>query len=349
MAVVLWVSDQHPGLGSGQGSPSSTSTSPSRSSRDPAGLLAEHPGAASPRDRRAVFGAPVATVRTLRGPVWLPAARAGGRVHRPVPRPAAHHRAVPRRLRHPGARDLPPRCPHEVWGTIAITLTYSAYVAEVLRAGIEAVHPSQRLAARSLGLSHAKTHAARGPPAGDPQGHAGAHERLRVDAEGRRPDLGARRRRRGPRRADRDRARYNFTPYVVAGPAVRAARAPDDPVHRLVHAPACARASRSAASYERAPGPGVRPRGSTECASPSASTMCCAGSTSTVHRHEVVALIGAIGSGKSTLLRTVNLLERSTTARSACGAMTSPIRASTPTRCAPASAWSSSSSTCSRT
>ncbi len=41
-----------------------------------------------------------------------------------------------------------------VLGTIALVLSYSAYVAEVLRAGIEAVHPSQRLAARSLGLSH---------------------------------------------------------------------------------------------------------------------------------------------------------------------------------------------------
>jgi polar amino acid transport system permease protein len=50
-----------------------------------------------------------------------------------------------------------PRLPAEVWGTIAITLTYSSYIAEVLRAGMEAVHPSQRLAARSLGLSHAKT------------------------------------------------------------------------------------------------------------------------------------------------------------------------------------------------
>ncbi len=39
-------------------------------------------------------------------------------------------------------------------GTIALVLTYSAYVAEVFRAGIEAVHPSQR---RSLGLSHAQT------------------------------------------------------------------------------------------------------------------------------------------------------------------------------------------------
>ncbi len=45
----------------------------------------------------------------------------------------------------------------ELLGTIAVTLTYSAYVAEVLRAGIESVHPSQRLAARSLGLTHAQS------------------------------------------------------------------------------------------------------------------------------------------------------------------------------------------------
>jgi polar amino acid transport system permease protein len=41
-----------------------------------------------------------------------------------------------------------------VLGTIALVLTYSAYVAEVFRAGIEAVHPSQRSAARSLGLTY---------------------------------------------------------------------------------------------------------------------------------------------------------------------------------------------------
>jgi len=43
------------------------------------------------------------------------------------------------------------------WGCVALILTYAAYVSEVLRAGIESVHPSQRAAARSLGLSHAKT------------------------------------------------------------------------------------------------------------------------------------------------------------------------------------------------
>jgi polar amino acid transport system permease protein len=42
-------------------------------------------------------------------------------------------------------------------GLIALTLSYGAYVAEVIRSGIESVHPSQRAAARSLGLSHAQT------------------------------------------------------------------------------------------------------------------------------------------------------------------------------------------------
>ncbi len=43
------------------------------------------------------------------------------------------------------------------WGCVALILSYSAYVAEVFRAGIESVHPSQRAAARSLGLSHGQT------------------------------------------------------------------------------------------------------------------------------------------------------------------------------------------------
>ncbi|GAB2447331.1 amino acid ABC transporter permease [Streptosporangium sandarakinum] len=41
-------------------------------------------------------------------------------------------------------------------GVIALTLSYGAYVAEVFRAGIDSVHPSQVAAARSLGLSHGK-------------------------------------------------------------------------------------------------------------------------------------------------------------------------------------------------
>ena len=43
------------------------------------------------------------------------------------------------------------------WAIVALTLVYSAYVAEVYRAGIESVHPSQVASARALGLSRRKT------------------------------------------------------------------------------------------------------------------------------------------------------------------------------------------------
>ena len=44
-----------------------------------------------------------------------------------------------------------------VLGTVSLILTYSAYVAEVIRAGIEAVNPAQRMAGRALGLSQTQT------------------------------------------------------------------------------------------------------------------------------------------------------------------------------------------------
>ena len=43
------------------------------------------------------------------------------------------------------------------WGVVSLVLVYSAYVAEVYRAGIDSVHPSQSAAARSLGLTHGQT------------------------------------------------------------------------------------------------------------------------------------------------------------------------------------------------
>ena len=44
-----------------------------------------------------------------------------------------------------------------IWGTVTLVLSYSAYVAEVIRAGIDSVHESQRAAARSLGMSSNQT------------------------------------------------------------------------------------------------------------------------------------------------------------------------------------------------
>ena len=52
--------------------------------------------------------------------------------------------------------DRPWNSPY-LWGSVALVLTYSSYVAEVFRAGIESVHESQRAGARSLGLSSAQT------------------------------------------------------------------------------------------------------------------------------------------------------------------------------------------------
>ncbi|PWK62216.1 amino acid ABC transporter permease [Roseicyclus mahoneyensis] len=43
------------------------------------------------------------------------------------------------------------------WGSVAMVLSYAAYVAEIYRSGIDAVHEGQRAAAKSLGLSEWQT------------------------------------------------------------------------------------------------------------------------------------------------------------------------------------------------
>lgn len=104
----------------------------------------------------AILGTLLAVTRSLRGPIFFPL-RALATVYTDI------FRGIPLLivLYLVGfgipALGIFPRFPVVLWGTIAIVLTYSAYVGEVLRAGMEAVHPSQRVAARSLGLSHSKT------------------------------------------------------------------------------------------------------------------------------------------------------------------------------------------------
>ena len=53
--------------------------------------------------------------------------------------------------------DIFGRIPIEVLGTIGVTMSYSAYIAEVLRAGFQDVSPQQRMSARSLGLTSGQT------------------------------------------------------------------------------------------------------------------------------------------------------------------------------------------------
>jgi polar amino acid transport system permease protein len=100
-----------------------------------------------------VWGLALAVLRSLPGPVFFPLrflSAAYTDVFRGIPTillifllgfgvPALQISGVPRS--------------QFFWATVSLVLVYSAYVAEVYRAGIESVHPSQEAAARSLGLT----------------------------------------------------------------------------------------------------------------------------------------------------------------------------------------------------
>jgi polar amino acid transport system permease protein len=105
-----------------------------------------------------VFGLALALLRTLRSPIFTPIrlfVRGYVDLFRGLPLIIVLYLVG---FGIPGLRlEFLGRIPAEVLGTVALVLTYSAYVAEVFRAGIEAVHPSQRLAARSLGLTYTQT------------------------------------------------------------------------------------------------------------------------------------------------------------------------------------------------
>jgi len=96
----------------------------------------------------------VAVVRTVPGPAFMPA-RLLATIYTDV------FRGVPTILLiYLFGFGVPPALGLErpwnsplLWGSVALVLNYGAYVAEVFRAGIRSIHPSQMAAARSLGLS----------------------------------------------------------------------------------------------------------------------------------------------------------------------------------------------------
>jgi len=104
-----------------------------------------------------ILGLTLAAVRTLRGPVWFPLrALATGYVDlfRGLPLIIVLYLVgfgLPG-LRLAGIPNNP-----VLLGGLALVLVYSAFVAEVFRAGIQSIHPSQLSAATSLGLNYRQT------------------------------------------------------------------------------------------------------------------------------------------------------------------------------------------------
>jgi len=104
-----------------------------------------------------IFGLGIAAVRSLRGPVWFPVrALAIGYVDlfRGLPLLICLYLVG---FGLPGLRLSGIPTNPVLLGGLALVLIYTAYVAEVFRAGIESVHPSQLAAAKSIGLNYRRT------------------------------------------------------------------------------------------------------------------------------------------------------------------------------------------------
>ncbi len=193
--------------------------------------------------------------------------------------------------------------PDVVYGVTALVLSYSAYVSEVYRAGLNSVHRSQVAAARSLGLSQRTAlryvilpQAVRNiiPPLLNDfislQKDTALVRVLGVIEANQAADIYSS-------------LIFNYSSFTVAAIlflilTIPLARFTD----RLVERDRRRRlAGAVTMSCVRSRSPG--------CGSRSGRTWCFSGVDLAVGSHEVICLIGASGSGKSTLLRCINLLE----------------------------------------
>ena len=246
----------------------------------------------------------LAVMRSLRGPVFFPI-RAMATVYVDV------FRGIPTilviyllgfgipSLQLPGVPNSP-----IFWGMVGLILSYSAYVAEVYRAGIDSVHPSQTAAARSLGLSRVQTLRFVIVPQAIRRVDPATAERLHRPAEGH----GAHRDRGGgvpgglPAGADLSGRRLQLHADRGRRAVLPGDHDPVDAVHGLGGRPPAREAASGGDGVSEAIRiDGVHKRfGELEVLR---------GVHLEVADHDVICLIGASGSGKSTLLRCINLLE----------------------------------------
>ena len=199
-----------------------------------------------------------------------------------------------------------------VYGVAALVLSYSAYVSEVYRAGLNSVHQSQVAAARSLGLSQAVRAALRDLAAGGAQHHPAAAERLHQPAEGHRAGRHPGRDRGQQGGRDLQRHRVQLLQLRGGGHLVPPPHDPAGPVHRPPDRPGPAPPPGRGGHVTAGPPedadapPAVKIEGLRKSFG---TNLVLDGIDLSVASHEVICLIGASGSGKSTLLRCINLLE----------------------------------------
>ncbi len=189
-----------------------------------------------------------------------------------------------------------------VLGGFGLTLSYGAYVAEVYRAGIASVHPSQRAAALSLGLTERQ--AMRRVIL--PQAVRGVAAPLLNDFIALQKDV-ALVAILGPQEAFRI-AQIDAASQFIYTPLIAAAV-----LYLCVTIPLARLLDRTQGNARRVRGGGVgmsapvlEVRGVTKSYG---EREVLRGIDLVVREHQAIALIGASGSGKSTLLRCVDLLE----------------------------------------
>ena len=183
-----------------------------------------------------VIGIAVAVARRYGLALADSGAGAGGGLHRPVARRTRPSLVVLCRPRRPGPQAHRGHHAACSGSPCALVLSYGAYVAEVVRAGIESIHPSQVASAEALGLARAQIDAVRRPAAGAAPGHAPAAQRLRVTSEGHRAGLGRRRDRGALRRPGLRQLQLQLHAPARGGGLLRGHHRAAGALHRLARA-----------------------------------------------------------------------------------------------------------------
>lgn len=188
-----------------------------------------------------------------------------------------------------------------VFGGVGADPQLRAYVAEVLRAGIESVSPKPAVGRTVVGTVQRANAALRGDPASGTPGDAAAPQRLRLASKGHRVAR-QRGRRRVTARGGTDRA-HQVRVYAIPRHSRLLPRADDSvgPVHGLAGTTNAPQADRGRYNVSEVRLDGVWKAYGDH--------VVLGGIDLTVDSHTVVTLIGSSDSGKSTMLRCMNLLD----------------------------------------